>query len=109
MYIYHCTQICPLVEEHVTDLERHLSEMQGIAVGRTKKENRLHKYSFYQYCGAHGVVFFTTVSFKVNSALVLDVPLTNSPLVDSISLGLDLKVALPDVNGYNITQYDCVT
>uniref|UniRef100_A0A8C8C000 Bactericidal permeability-increasing protein n=1 Tax=Oncorhynchus tshawytscha TaxID=74940 RepID=A0A8C8C000_ONCTS len=51
--------ICPLVEEHVTDLERHLAEMQ--------------------------------VSFKVNSALVLDVPLTNSPLVDSISLGLDLK------------------
>lgn len=98
-----------MVEERVTDLERHLSEMQGIAVGRTKKENRLHKYSFYQYCGAHGVVFFTTVSFKVNSALVLDVPLTNSPLVDSISLGLDLKVALPDVNGYNITQYNCVT
>lgn len=52
-------RICPVVEERVTDLERHLSEMQ--------------------------------VSFKVNSALVLDVPLTNSPLVDSISLGLDLK------------------
>uniref|UniRef100_A0A4W5LYN3 Bactericidal permeability-increasing protein n=1 Tax=Hucho hucho TaxID=62062 RepID=A0A4W5LYN3_9TELE len=52
-------RICPVVEEHVTDLERHLAEMQ--------------------------------VSFKVNSALVLDVPLTNSPLVDSISLGLDLK------------------
>ncbi|XP_041711937.1 bactericidal permeability-increasing protein [Coregonus clupeaformis] len=52
-------KICPMVEEHVTDLDQHLAEMQ--------------------------------VSFKVNSALVLDIPLTNPPLVESIGLGLDLK------------------
>uniref|UniRef100_A0A3P8YAQ8 Bactericidal permeability-increasing protein n=1 Tax=Esox lucius TaxID=8010 RepID=A0A3P8YAQ8_ESOLU len=52
-------KICPLVDQHVADLEQYLTELQ--------------------------------VSFQIDPIVVLDVPLTNAPLISSSSLGLDLK------------------
>ncbi|KAJ8015804.1 hypothetical protein DPEC_G00000160 [Dallia pectoralis] len=53
------TQICPIVDEHIADVEQHLTNMQ--------------------------------VSYRINCALVLEIPLINPPHINSSDLGLDLK------------------